>query len=557
MRRLTIFILLILLFVSCDRQNTVDDIYLWPVSGVAEADSLLVEFEREQASVGSFRRSGSSKERFCSVADRHPDHPVLQFRKSYMEAYALSSKNKNSAGIIAEAQSKIDSASYPYDWHMMNTLRIESEPDYVRKYFLIVDNIAYFKKVGALAEVAKNLNNMGNLMAEFKDWPRALDCYREAEEIYDSLHLVHDLIIVRLNIPLVMPLHTSDSMFCELRKDSLIRQEPLANVRLMQNSFIRTDSLAFVDEAIRVCRNEAELPYNYPMLLAFKGDYMVRHGSPVEGLAMIEAALDSVGERQYNVRYMLLMHYFKANAYDVLGIHEDAIREFDCAWAWRDSLDRMYNKPGVYAMDAKARIEMTERNGRLEQERIIILSVISLLGMAFVVGYLILWIRKKNAEKRYQEMLTEEKLQRNKQSILAQAKVMEESDRLVDEMCSKIFELRSCHKISDESADSLERILRLHKSNEDNRQGFLKVQQELDSRFMSRLKEDFPTLSEGQLRLASLIAAGVDNRQIGCILNIEQSSVHKSRYRLRSRLGLSSDQSLEDFLRNYNLSGRQ
>ena len=153
-------------------------------------------------------------------------------------------------------------------------------------------------------------------------------------------------------------------------------------------------------------------------------------------------------------------------------------------------------------------------------------------------------------------MLTEEKLQRNKQSILAQAKVMEESDRLVDEMCSKIFELRSCHKISDESADSLERILRLHKSNEDNRQGFLKVQQELDSRFMSRLKEDFPTLSEGQLRLASLIAAGVDNRQIGCILNIEQSSVHKSRYRLRSRLGLSSDQSLEDFLRNYNLSGR-
>lgn len=146
----------------------------------------------------------------------------------------------------------------------------------------------------------------------------------------------------------------------------------------------------------------------------------------------------------------------------------------------------------------------------------------------------------------------QERNERNLQSIRAQQKVMEESDILIASKEEKIEEMQNFAKISEESAEILKRILRLHKSNEENRQGFLKVQQELDTRFIKNLRNDFPTLSESQIKLASLIAAGLDSRQIGNILNIEQTSVHKSRYRLRTRLGLSKEQSLEDFLRGYN-----
>lgn len=119
---------------------------------------------------------------------------------------------------------------------------------------------------------------------------------------------------------------------------------------------------------------------------------------------------------------------------------------------------------------------------------------------------------------------------------------------------SRLSVLKDSGELDTQSADSIMKMLRMHKSNEKNRQGYLQLQLGTDSHFMIRMKEDYPTLTEGQIRLAALIASGADSRQICGILNVEQSSVHKSRYRLRQRLGLSKDESLEDFLRRYNSS---
>ena len=433
---------------------------------------------------------------------------------------------------------------------MMTSLEIGREQDHVERYYKIIDNISYFRKVNAKAEEAVHLRFLGNLMHDLKDEERARQSHKEAIAIFDSLNLIPDLILSRLNLAITFPKETSDSMYAELRKDTLYKKIPTLYIQLMQNSFNRTDSVEFIDNAIETSKEHDTR--NLPVLLALKGDYLTRHQKSEEGLSMINDAFDLIDGKQFRTQYIILMHYFKAAGLYEYGQKDSAISEMHQSWIWRDSLDQELNKPGVYAMDAKTRIDMADKNASLEYSRMINFWIISILILIIFMLVIIYQHKRRIDEKLYKEIHMEKMLKKNLQSIAAQSVVMEESENILSEITSRLTKLIESEKIDQESVNTIIKILKLHKSNEENRHGFLQIQHEIDTNFMIRLKKDFPSLSESQIRLASLIVSGADSRQICSILNIEQASVHKSRYRLRARLGLKTDESLEDFLRRYN-----
>lgn len=547
-------LIFLLLFSACGEPKPIDSVFRWPSSGVAEADSLLLQFEREYASMSGKVLMEKISERFCSISNAHPDNNLLQFRNDYIKAILMPSsvENRQYLDFIKKAKEKIDSADHHYDWHMMTSLEIITEQDYVARYYKIIDNIAYFKKVNAKAEEATHLRFLGNLMHDFKDENRASYAHKEAIAIFDSLNLIPDLMLSRLNLAITYPRATSDSMYAELRKDTLYKHIPSLYIQLMQNSFNRTDSVEFIDEAIETSKKFDTR--SLPVLFALKGDYLTRHEKNDEGLSMINKAFDLIEGKPFRTQYIILMHFFKAVGLYENGKTDSAFSEMYQSWTWRDSLDKELNKPGVYAMDAKTRIDMADKNASLEYSRVVNLWIISILILAIFILVIIYQYKRRIDEKRYKEILMEKQLKKNRQSIAAQSVVMEESENILAEISSRLTKLMESERIDQESVNTIIRILKLHKSNEENRQSFLQIQNEIDTNFMIRLKSDFPSLSESQIRLASLIVSGADSRQICSILNIEQASVHKSRYRLRSRLGLKTDDSLEDFLRRYNNS---
>ena len=64
------------------------------------------------------------------------------------------------------------------------------------------------------------------------------------------------------------------------------------------------------------------------------------------------------------------------------------------------------------------------------------------------------------------------------------------------------------------------------------------------------MKELFPNISETDLRLCAYIRTGMGNKQIATMLALQPDSIKKSRHRLRKKLGLSIETSIEDFLRS-------
>lgn len=63
--------------------------------------------------------------------------------------------------------------------------------------------------------------------------------------------------------------------------------------------------------------------------------------------------------------------------------------------------------------------------------------------------------------------------------------------------------------------------------------------------FHEALSRHFGSLTDNEIRLASLIKLKFSNKEIGAILNISRDSVVRAKYRLRQKIGADSNKQLE------------
>jgi DNA-binding CsgD family transcriptional regulator len=70
---------------------------------------------------------------------------------------------------------------------------------------------------------------------------------------------------------------------------------------------------------------------------------------------------------------------------------------------------------------------------------------------------------------------------------------------------------------------------------------------ETDSRFLSLLKEQHPSLSEKELRICLLIRLDYDTREIARTAGLSVRGMETTRYRLHKKLGLQKHQSIKHY----------
>lgn len=552
MNRLLLAFILILLFVGCEKPAPIDHVFQWPSSGNAEADSVLLGYERMRSKLGRDLSSSFFYRSLDSIAATEPDNKILQFRAAYLKSMDIPAfDHKRQQSVLDSAETLIDSAECPYDWHRLKILRSELVFDMSRRYEILAHCINYFRKMHMPYEEAMSLNAMGNVMYFLQDTVRALDYYRQAEKIYLKGGQERNVYIVRLNIALASPLDVRENIYGSLRNDPEVMKDDYIRERLLQNSFIYLDSVQFIDEAIVLAQK-----HNYidqlPVMLSMKGDWLSRHGNPEEGLQYIKKGIELSSGNESSRRYHYLIYRHMAQAYRLLGDYEMSAAIFSKCINVRDSIDAEMNGPGITHLDTLSKIKIVEQSEQLRRYRLALWLGISIVALVAALLVTVFYIKKRNAERKYSDKVVEEEKRQTHQTLMAHTIVLEENERLISDITDQLNVLKDNRTIDATTADTVARMLRVHKGNENTRQSFLKLSSELDADFIARLKDAFPALSESQLKLASLLAAGLDSRQISNILNIEPASVYRGRSRLRIRLGLDADQSLEDFLRRFN-----
>lgn len=201
----------------------------------------------------------------------------------------------------------------------------------------------------------------------------------------------------------------------------------------------------------------------------------------------------------------------------------------------------------------QARLERLERDKQLNYLKSTVLVIF--IALLLLLGFLYFkYVRTKHKsekalirkERELEVQQANEILRlKNKELAATTLKLIEK-----DEFIANIQE-RLSQKKGDLDAREVNAIVRSIKSNVGNDQHW----REFEARFISvnkdfytNLKQRFPKLTQGDLRLCALIKLNFSSKDVAKLMGISVESVHTTRYRLRKKLGLERKDNLVEFI---------
>jgi DNA-binding CsgD family transcriptional regulator len=97
----------------------------------------------------------------------------------------------------------------------------------------------------------------------------------------------------------------------------------------------------------------------------------------------------------------------------------------------------------------------------------------------------------------------------------------------------------------------LNHMIDSHLSSEEDWKVFESNFNQLHDQFFKRLKDQFPDLTPGDLRLAAYLKMNLSSKEIAPLLNISLRGVENKRYRLRKKLNIDADDNLTEMLMKF------
>ena len=139
--------------------------------------------------------------------------------------------------------------------------------------------------------------------------------------------------------------------------------------------------------------------------------------------------------------------------------------------------------------------------------------------------------------------------ERKQRRILAMSIQQEESARLIDFVKEETARLSGNSNVEPRDLSRLETNVKLHLAEQGELTAFGEAFEELSPEFVEKLRDVAPELSANNIRICIYIHMGLSNHEIANRMHTSVGAVRVSRHRLRHKLGLAKDDTLEDFLK--------
>lgn len=192
-----------------------------------------------------------------------------------------------------------------------------------------------------------------------------------------------------------------------------------------------------------------------------------------------------------------------------------------------------------------------ENHKKAYQQRLIILISLALMGL--ITGWLIarhrraqLILKKEKEILAAQTRAQQAELQLAKTELEAFAQNIQEKTRLLDELQVKFESHPESFSNPGAAYEFLSNLYQQRILTDDDWERFKTQFDQAYPGFMPRIRNNFPDISQAELRLALLIQLNLESREIAATLGVSPDTVKKTRQRLRKRLGLVEDEKLEE-----------
>ena len=173
-------------------------------------------------------------------------------------------------------------------------------------------------------------------------------------------------------------------------------------------------------------------------------------------------------------------------------------------------------------------------------------------------------VQKQKLEQEKERELEQQRTHANNEML--QAEILNKTRILADTTMNLIRKNEMLMKIKEElevathqhnpepparALTKMEHLIETHLTNEEDWQVFEANFNQLHDQFFKRLKDQYPNLTPGDMRLAAYLKMNLATKDIAPLLNISVRGVENKRYRLRQKMGLDGEVNLTEYLMGY------
>lgn len=515
------------------------------------------------------------------VCRRHPDLRALTWRTLYFDALC-NPDTAIRAKLLQAAAAMTDSNRYRYDYMR---IRLLGKPfitqNCVETYKIIKECHRYFCEIGDSLYMGNTYVELGNIFMLLDEPEKARDAYIAADTIYRRIGRTDYILRNELNLAnFYRSMNKNEKAVNLLRKianDESIQTDTafIINVLLSLNSY--SNSIAECDSTSLRAKNLADIYGEKKLILKShinRGAYHLFYGDIDSARYYYHNAFDNYTYAKNDYPTLDECLSGLTQLYDITGQTDSAYLYQSKLLALRDSISRANELQKILRLEMGHEIEKYEmelRNAeqRNRTKRLVTAGILIVaLCLSTTVCYILYNQRRKErlakqlkesenkelATRLENEALQNERFQAEIESqnreLASNALVMNEKKQALHEMANVVEKQCTDGNISKQAATELQQKIKLHIGQNNEWEYFRICFEKVHPSFFVRMKELFPNISETDLRLCAYIRTGMGNKQIATMLALQPDSIKKSRHRLRKKLGLSIETSIEDFLRS-------
>ncbi len=279
--------------------------------------------------------------------------------------------------------------------------------------------------------------------------------------------------------------------------------------------------------------------------------------TPTEALQKMNQALkiaDSIGAK----KELANTYHIRSKIYEKLNNLALALQDYKSFKTINDSIfnisksQQIEELRTIYETEKKEQEIVLQRNeiALLEEkakvnnlQRILLASGLSLSLIIFGLG--IYGLRQKIKRSKLEKEKVDAELAFKKKELTTHALHLAKKNEVLEGLKQKAEELKTSEN-GHSGYQQLIRTINFDLQDDNNWENFAKYFEEVHKDFNGNVKKKYPNVTSNELRLMALLKMNLSSKEIANILNISQEGIKKARYRLRKKLQITTDDSLQD-----------
>lgn len=312
----------------------------------------------------------------------------------------------------------------------------------------------------------------------------------------------------------------------------------------------------YLEESIRYSRDISNHALSESWALKKLGDvYTEELDMPEKALSYLNRAIvlaDSVGNKDD----LYQSYRDRSQAYAALGNYKKALEDHVNYKAINDSVYNIEKSKEIERLKTEFETKEKEQQITLQEKEITVLeqkAEISnlqkfLMGIGLLLSLIGFYaVRQKMKRNKLEKEKVDDELAFKKRELTTHALNLARKNGTLENLKLKAQELKE-KESTGTGYNQLIRTINFDLQDDNNWENFSHYFEEVHKDFNNNVKTKYPQVTSNELRLLALLKMNLSSKEIANILNISTEGIKKARYRLRKKLDLTTEDSLQDLV---------